>query len=176
MTAKTIAATDFVRLHDGQNLCLLDVRTPAEIRNDALIPHIAIPLDQLDAKTFIAQREGLYSPDQPVYVICQSGKRAQLACEKLRKLIPEELIVVEGGMNAIRQAQGLTQTVKTPISIECQVRLAAGSLVFLSVLAGYFVHPIWFALTGSVGIGLIYAAVSDSCAMGMLISKAPWNR
>ena len=27
-----------------------------------------------------------------------------------------------------------------------------------------------------VGAGLIFAGVTNSCAMGMLLAKAPWNR
>jgi len=62
------------------------------------------------------------------------------------------------------------------MSLERQVRIAAGSLVLTGVLLSRFVHPYWIGLSGFVGAGLIFAGITDSCAMGMLIAKMPWNR
>ncbi len=31
-------------------------------------------------------------------------------------------------------------------------------------------------LAGGVGGGLVFAALSNTCAMGMLLSKMPWNQ
>ncbi|MCU0707785.1 MAG: sulfurtransferase, partial [Pirellula sp.] len=36
--------------------------------------------------------------------------------------------------------------------------------------------PYWIGLSGFVGAGLIFAGVTDTCAMGMLIAKMPWNQ
>jgi hypothetical protein len=38
------------------------------------------------------------------------------------------------------------------------------------------VHPYWFGLSGFVGAGLTFAGITDTCMMGMLIAKCPWNR
>jgi Protein of unknown function (DUF2892) len=43
-----------------------------------------------------------------------------------------------------------------------------------SILA-YFVNPNWIALSAFVGAGLAFAGVTDTCAMGMLIARMPWN-
>lgn len=171
MATKSIRAEDLVKQGDLNSLCCLDVRTPAEVRADSLDNIIAMPLDQLDAESVSAQ----ISTKGPIYLICQSGKRAQLAAEKLAETLPQDLIVVEGGMNAIRQAQGNQASPKV-MSLERQVRLTAGLMVVAGVLAGYFLHPAWFALSGFVGAGLVYAAITDNCAMALLIAKAPWNR
>jgi hypothetical protein len=62
------------------------------------------------------------------------------------------------------------------MSLERQVRIAAGSLVFTGVMLSVFVHPYFIGLSGFVGAGLVFAGVTDTCAMGMMIAKMPWNQ
>ncbi len=62
------------------------------------------------------------------------------------------------------------------MSLERQVRIAAGALTFTGVVLGWLVHPYFFGLSGFVGAGLMFAGITDSCAMGMLIAKMPWNQ
>ncbi len=62
------------------------------------------------------------------------------------------------------------------ISLERQVRLAAGGLVLLGVLAGFFLHPAFPILSGFVGAGMIFAGITDGCGMGVMLAKMPWNR
>ena len=66
-------------------------------------------------------------------------------------------------------------TVKV-IRLERQVRIAAGSLVLLGFLLGWFVNRGFFGLSGLVGAGLIFAGVTDFCGMGLLLACAPWNK
>jgi len=37
------------------------------------------------------------------------------------------------------------------------------------------VNPAWIALSGFVGAGLVFAGITDTCGMGMLIAPMPWN-
>jgi hypothetical protein len=62
------------------------------------------------------------------------------------------------------------------ISLERQVRIAAGSLVLTGVLLTYFVHPGFIVLSAFVGAGLVFAGVTDWCGMGLLLAKMPWNQ
>ena len=52
----------------------------------------------------------------------------------------------------------------------------AGSLVVLGTVLGAFVHPAFLGLPAFVGAGLIFAGVTDTCGMGMLLARMPWNR
>lgn len=176
MSTKTIQASEFINQFEQSGVCCVDVRTPAEVRGDALDNIIAMPLDELDSNTLLKQIDDVEAGVKPIYLICQSGKRAQLAAEKLAGRLQQDLIIVEGGMNAIRAAQGKQAASGKIMSIERQVRLTAGVLVVTGVVAGYLLHPAWFALSGFVGAGLVYAAISDNCAMALLMTKAPWNR
>lgn len=60
-------------------------------------------------------------------------------------------------------------------ALERQVRLVAGSIVLLAVLLSLVVPGTqWIA--AAVGFGLVFAALSNTCMMGMLLSKLPYNR
>ena len=59
--------------------------------------------------------------------------------------------------------------------LERQVRLVAGGIVLAGVLAS-IVAPKAKWVAGAIGAGLTGAALTDSCAMGMLLSKLPYNR
>ena len=56
------------------------------------------------------------------------------------------------------------------MSLERQVRIAAGSLVLTGVLLGWLVHPAFFGLSAFVG-AVFFAGVTDTCGMGMLLSN-----
>jgi hypothetical protein len=67
------------------------------------------------------------------------------------------------------------------MSLERQVRIAAGSLVASgAALAALAPDPLWqkigIGIAAFVGCGLVFAGITDSCAMGMLIAKMPWNQ
>ena len=85
--------------------------------------------------------------------------------------------MVEGGTSAWASA-GLPVNKGTSevISLERQVRIAAGALVFSGVLLAHFVNPVFIWLSGFIGAGLIFAGTTDWCGMGILISKMPWNQ
>ena len=59
------------------------------------------------------------------------------------------------------------------MSLERQVRIAAGSLVVIGAALGHFVAPGWFGLSAFVGAGLVFAGITDTCGMGMLIARMP---
>lgn len=172
-----INASELFKQNSPEDLCLVDVRTAAEIRGEALPGIITMPLDELDADKLQAVIDRRSQGEQPIYLICQSGKRAQLAADKLAGKLRQPLIVVDGGMNAIKQT-GISylQSHAPVISLERQVRIAAGALIILGIILGFVVHVGFFGLCVFVGAGLMFSGITDSCALGMIIAKAPWNK
>lgn len=59
--------------------------------------------------------------------------------------------------------------------LERQVRLAAGSVVLASVLGSVTV-PKTTWLAAAAGGGLVFASLSNSCAVGRLLARLPYNR
>ena len=148
---------------------LIDVRTPAEFQETHVVGARNVPLDRLRPDEF-AGHEG------PLLIICQKGGRGAMACEKLQAAGLADLHNVAGGTLACQSAGLPVQHGKKAISLERQVRIAAGSLVVLGVGLGYWLHPGWLGLAGFVGAGLVFAGVTDTCGMGMLLASAPWNQ
>lgn len=161
------------RRRSGQPVDLLDVRTPAEFREVHAQGARLLPLDQLDPQQVIQSRNGTAS--EPLYVICRTGNRAKQAAEKFVAAGYENVVNVEGGTEAWANA-GLP-VVRGPktISLERQVRIAAGFLVLLGSVLAFFVHPFFLILPAFVGAGLMFAGITDTCGMAMLLAKMPWN-
>jgi rhodanese-related sulfurtransferase len=157
----------------GQVVELIDVRTPVEFREVHVTFARNVPLDQLDAATIAAGRKG---SSQPLYVICRSGSRAKQACEKVASAGYTNVVNVEGGTQAWDQAGLPVVRGQQAMSLERQVRIAAGSLVLMGSVLGAFVSPYWIGLAAFVGAGLVFAGITDTCGMGMLLARMPWNK
>lgn len=172
---KSIAVAEFNRLlSTGPAAAVIDVRTPVEFDEVHVAQACSAPLDSLSPQALAAA--GTVSKDKPVYLLCRSGARATKAAEKFDRE-GFDAVVVEGGTLAWIEA-GLPVrrgTVKV-MSLERQVRIAAGAIVLAGVLLGTLVHPGFFGLSGFVGAGLIFAGITDWCGMGLLLAKAPWNQ
>ncbi len=153
---------------------LVDVRTPAEFEEVHVQGAKNFPLDRLDPQSVQRQRNG--SAQQPLYVICRSGGRAEQACQRFIDAGIDHVINVDGGTLACESAGLPVVRGKSTMSLERQVRIAAGSLVVLGVALGYFVHPYFVGLSAFVGAGLVFAGITDTCGMGMLIARMPWNQ
>lgn len=162
-------------LEGGSAAQLLDVRTPAE-HSEIHAPGVHLmPLDRLDASKLAAT--GVLLKNRPVYIFCRSGGRARQAAAKLEQAGFEHCEVVEGGTMAWAAAGLPVNRGKTKvISLERQVRIAAGFLVLSGVLLSHFVNPAFIWLSGFIGAGLIFAGTTDWCGMGMLIARMPWNQ
>lgn len=124
----------------------------------------------------IAREGASGAADEPVYVICQIGKRSQAACEKLAAAGLTNVVNVEGGTNAWREAGLPVAAVKGRIALARQVQMTAGSLVLVGSILGWLVHPAFVGLAAFIGAGLVFSGATDSCMMGMMLARMPWNR
>ncbi|SFK85921.1 rhodanese-like domain-containing protein [Streptomyces pini] len=150
---------------------LLDVRSPAEFEAAHIPGSYNVPLD-----TLREHREELTRHlDTDVVLVCRSGQRAGQAERALAEAGLPGLSVLSGGMTSWEKSGALTNYGQERWDMERQVRLVAGSLVLVGAL-GSFVVPGLQALSAFVGGGLAFAAISNTCAMGVLLSRMPWNR
>jgi len=172
MTIKTITPSELNELRKtNAALPLLDVRTPVEFRELHVQGARNVPLDQLDPKAITEQHKS-----GPLYVICRSGARGKSAAEKIAACGHPEVVNVEGGTLACEAAGLPVNRGAKMISLERQVRIAAGTLVVIGVALGYLAHPALFGLSAFVGAGLVFAGVTDFCGMGLLLARMPWNQ
>lgn len=158
----------------GEVIELIDVRTPVEFREVHVDFARNVPLDRLDPQAVLASRQ--LPAEAPLYLICRSGSRGKMACEKFVAAGLGRVVNVEGGTQAWDAAGLPVKRGRKAISLERQVRIAAGSLVLVGSALGYFVHPAWIGLSAFIGGGLVFAGVTDTCGMGMMLARMPWNQ
>lgn len=174
-TPATISPHELRSRLEGQQAeppLLVDVRTPAEHGETHLPQARLIPMDALDAQALRNE----VGTDREVILICRSGGRASRCAEKLAAAGMARVGILAGGMQAWNAAGLPAHHGKKVMSLERQVRIAAGLLVLMGVGLGFGVHPGFFGLSAFVGAGLVFAGLTDWCGMGLLLSKAPWNQ
>jgi rhodanese-related sulfurtransferase len=158
-------------LREGADVRLLDVRSPAEFESVHIPGAYNVPLDTLGEHAEDIQRH----VEELVVLVCRSGMRASQAEQRLAAAGMGNVRVLEGGMMAWERAGGQVNRGQARWDIERQVRLVAGSIVASSVLTS-LKYPKARFVAGAVGAGLTFAAVSNTCAMGAMLAKLPYNR
>jgi hypothetical protein len=56
------------------------------------------------------------------------------------------------------------------------VRIVAGLLVLVGAVLAIAVHPYFAGLSAFVGAGLVFAGITDTCGMALLLARMPWNQ
>jgi rhodanese-related sulfurtransferase len=156
---------------EGSAHRIIDVRSPAEFESAHIPGAYNVPLDQLGEHRDELARH----LDEPVVLVCRSGARAGQAEQRLAAAGMGNIAVLDGGMLAWEAAGGAMNRGTQRWDLERQVRLVAGSIVLLSILLS-LIFPAARFVAGFVGAGLVFAAMTNSCAMGMLLTKLPYNR
>jgi rhodanese-related sulfurtransferase len=178
MTITSLPGTDVVdvaqvqrMLADDPSVRILDVRTGGEFLGVHIPGSYNVPLDTLSEHA-----PDLADLEHPVVLVCQSGGRATQAHQHLRTAGKDRLHILEGGMNAWTAAGGdVVRGETTRWAMDRQVRLAAGSMVLAGVLASVVAPKAKWLAAGVAG-GLVYSAVSNTCAMAGVLAKLPYNR
>ncbi len=153
------------------DVLVVDVRTPAEFETAHIGGAINLPFDQVDAhlRRIVADAGGR------MLLVCQSGGRATQARKRLCEAGLPDTVVLAGGMNAWIASGAPVVRGRQRWSLERQVRLVAGGLVLASIVADLWLPGARFAGV-LVGAGLMFAGLTDTCAMGMLLARLPYNR
>lgn len=156
--------------HD--DLVVIDVRGAGEFETQHIRGAYNVPLSLLsEHASEFADRAGTR-----VVLVCQSGVRAEQARQRLGAAGLERAAVLTGGVPAYAAAGGDVVRGKGTWDLERQVRFTAGSLMLIGILGGRFLSPRFRWLSGGIGAGLTVSAATNSCTMGLVLSRMPWNR
>jgi rhodanese-related sulfurtransferase len=155
----------------AQGALLVDIRASDEYAREHIAAALHIPLAQL------APGNPALAGAQAVIFHCRSGQRTRMAAQQLCDCAGCAAYVLDGGLDAWKRA-GLPVRLDAaqPLELQRQVQIAAGSLVLAGTLLGLAASPWFFALSGFVGAGLVFAGVSGFCGMARLLVRMPWNR
>ncbi len=173
MALATISPSDLAKVRASDPTRVVDVRSPGEYASVHIDGALLVPLDRFAAAALPAPAEGI---PRTIYLLCGSGARAREAARLLEsdpRFVP---VVVEGGISAWIAAGLPVERGRGAISLERQVRIAAGGLVAIGVALGWWVHPGFLALAAFVGLGLVFAGITDTCGLGFVLARLPWNR
>ena len=150
---------------------LLDVRTPSEFENGHISGAYNVPLDELhEHANEIRMASGT------VVLVCQSGRRAQRAEALLHGAGMVNVHVLDGGMNAWIERRLAVRRIRRRVSLERQVRMVAGAIAATGAAAALIASPVFAVIPLLIGSGLVFAGATDTCAMGTLLARLPYNR
>ena len=162
------------RLAEGAPADLLDVRTPPEHAAAHIAGVQLVPLDQLDPAAFL---RGRGDASQPLYVICQSGGRASKAIEKFQRAGFNGCVLVEGGTQAwVDAGFPVERGESNVLPLMRQVQIVIGVISGSGAAAALWVNPLFAILPLFTGCGLLFAGLTGTCGLAMLLAKMPWNR
>jgi rhodanese-related sulfurtransferase len=174
MGIQTIQVDELAKIASSGPIDLIDVRTPAEFEAVRAKAARLFPLDTLDPNAIAGQRTT--AEDRPLYLICKLGGRSMKACEQFVAAGIPNVVNVTGGTDAwVAAGHPSIRGERRGIALDRQVRIAAGLLVLTGVLLS-LVNPNFVWLAGFIGAGLVFSGVTDTCTMGTILSKMPWNR
>jgi hypothetical protein len=134
------------------------------------MPSLNIPLDSL------ASQVDRLTGDKKWIVSCRSGVRATTAAGMLLAAGMQNFCVAKDSLNGWLKQKYPVIREKVPMSLERQVRTVAGSLVAIGTLLAIFVSKGFLIIPLFVGCGLIFAGLTDSCMMGEMLMKLPYNK
>ncbi len=156
---------------DTDSVILIDVRESSEYREEHIQGARLVSLSNFTPDK-IPQ-----DPTKKVVLYCRTGNRSSQAAQKLFSAGSREVTHLKDGLNSWKQAGYPTVVDKNaPISLMRQVQIVAGFLVLTGTGLGAFVSPWFLLLSGFVGGGLMFAGITNTCALGMLLAKLPYNR
>jgi len=158
--------------HLLQNAQLIDVSTVLEFSHGYIPESINYPLDRL--REDIKQNNFSIADNKLLILTCQSGNRAQLAAKDLLQFAIEVEILDGGNQAWIKNGFDIIRD-NGVISLERQIRIAAGAIGLVGSLLSYFIDPDFILIPTLVGAGLVNSGVTNWCGLGQLLAKMPWN-
>ena len=157
------AAADLI----AKGAVLVDIRGTDEFARERISGARNAPLDSLGPLNVAA----------PVIFHCKSGQRTRNNAARLVEASGGRAFLLDGGIEAWKAAGLAVETdVRRPIEVMRQVQIIGGALVLLSIILGWLVAPAFLAIGAAVGLGMMHAGITGSCAMANLLAPLPWNR
>jgi len=159
-------------LMTGNELELLDVRTGPEFAHAHLPGARSVPLHELRIDAYLAEHKA----GTPIYVICQAGSRAAQAIAQFEKAGCHDCVLLEGGTEAwINAGLPVHRGKQSMLPIMRQVQITVGALSLVGAILALAVNR-WFVLLPLLlGCGLLFAGITGTCGLALLLARMPWN-
>ncbi len=163
-------------IKQGGNFHLVDVRSVEEFSSQHVVGAANLPIDHLNSCS-LAEKLGEESgKDVTLFLMCASGIRSEMAANKLASQGLNNIATVDGGTNAWSAARlPLTGGRRMP-TLEQQVQNFLGIVILLALFKASIISPLFYVLTGLVGIALVFSGITACNRLSSFIARLPWNR
>jgi rhodanese-related sulfurtransferase len=155
---------------------IVDVRDPAEYASERIPGSLNIPLEKVD------EFESLLARWPQIILTCQSGRRAEVVREHLKRHGMTQILLLENGLEGWKAAERRTDTLpvshpKDEDDRDPQLAIARQSQLLgaILILLGLSVPEVGY-LVFLVSIDLLAGAMINVSAISGLIGLMPWNR
>lgn len=167
----TINPEELQKWLSNDEAILIDVREPAEFSTSHIEGASLLPLGKISVTD-------LPNTDKKMVIYCQKGMRGHSACKKLTEQDSNIVLYnLAGGISAWQESGNkiINGTSKT-LPLDRQVQLTIGTLALSGSIAGYLLEPSFMLIPAFLGAGLIFAGLSGTCGLAVLLAKMPWNQ
>lgn len=170
MQIQNVSAEQLHQWIKDDEAVLVDVREPAEFANTHIQHSTLLPLGKITAND-------LPSTDKKIVIYCQKGARGNSACVKVTAENERIVYNLEGGIVAW-QAKGLpvNKGQSKTIPLDRQAQITIGGFVLAGSAAAFLANPLYIVVPVFFGAGLLFAGISGTCPLSLVLAKMPWNR
>lgn len=152
---------------------LFDIRSEAEFAQGHVPGAILVPDARIDPQLVSVL------DDKHAIFYCTSGARTARACDTIESVGLKNARLLEGGLNAW-QSSGLpvigSQAGSGALSVPRQVQITVGTLIVLFAVLAWMGMTFAPYVLGAIGLGLLTAGLTGTCALATVIMMMPWNR
>jgi rhodanese-related sulfurtransferase len=169
------------KMQAGMPMHLVDVRSIKEFSTQHAEGAKSLSMSELSASTLQSKLGGAVGSEEPLYLICTAGFRAQQAAQKLHAQGLNNLYVVNGGTDAwVKLDLPTTKLIKKSWSLnlspQAQAQVFIGILIFLFAVKGVLLDPVFTVLVGFVGLMMLISAFDQRFCLAKVFSDMPWNK
>jgi len=171
MQIREISPLEAAQILRDKGAKLIDIRECSEFEEERIPGACLIPMKALAEEEFQEAREKV------AIFYCRSGRRTSLASSIIARTGFKEVYILKGGLIAWKK-QGLPvlkKQDKVPYLMR-QIFVLLGIVLLLSSFLALGFNSYFLFVPIFIGAGLLFAGLSGTCLLALLIAKLPWNK
>ncbi|MBV6626927.1 MAG: rhodanese-like domain-containing protein [Rivularia sp. (in: Bacteria)] len=150
---------------------LIDVREKNEFATEHIPGAKLMPLSHFHPERISNEAR------RKVVLQCQSGNCSAKVTDKMFLAGLRDITYLKGGLAAWKSAGYPTElNTEEATNIFRQAQIFAGCLVILGIILGAFISPWFLIISGLVGAQLVFAGITDTIALTLLLAKLSYNQ
>ena len=171
----------YEKMQTGIPMHLVDVRSVGEFKKEHVKGAKLLSLTELNALKLQNELGEVAGIDEPLYLMCTAGLRAEQAAKQLHAQGLNKLFIVNGGLNAWNELDLPTKksrenTWSFDLSPQAQAQMFMGIMILLFATKGVLLHPVFTVIVGFVGLIMLISSIDQRFCLAKVFSDLPWNR